>query len=284
MKELRIARRRVRAALAPAAISGAVVGLVDALLIESRRIKVTSPSVRLAGLPPAWDGVRIANLTDLHHGRIVRLGPIAEAVRLANAESPDLIVLTGDFVSRPGAITNALSDVLAELKAPLGKLAVLGNHDHWAGAAAVREMLSAAGVHVLANDHVSFRRGNETLTVAGVDDLWAGLPDIGQAMQGAPFTGARLLLAHNPAYALKLPPWVRLDLMIAGHTHGGQLRLPFTPRQARTVRRIRSGSGLIRSGTMPVHISRGIGMVGLPLRVNCRAELPIITLKTGTRD
>lgn len=157
MKSLK-SRRRVRRGLltatGSAAVGNAVGALVAALLIEPRWIHVTRPTVWLPDLPDGWDGLRIAHLTDLHHGRMVRLGLITEAVRLANAESPDLVVLTGDFVSRPGAITTALAKALSKLQAPLGSYAVLGNHDHSADAGGVREMLAAAGIRLLENSHV----------------------------------------------------------------------------------------------------------------------------------
>lgn len=273
-------RRGVFRALGSAAVGNAVGALVAALLIEPRWIKVTRPTVWLPELPGGWDGVRIAHLTDLHHGRMVPLGLIAEAVRLANAESPDLAVLTGDFVSRPEAITSALAEVLAELEAPLGSYAVLGNHDYSTDAGGVREMLAAAGVRLLENCSVLLARGADLLAVAGVDDLWFGLPHLASALRDVPPAAARLLLSHNPAYARRMPPVPRVDLMLSGHTHGGQVRLPLLGRPRQLLRMLSPLAGLVRGRCCPVYISRGIGMVGLPVRFNCRPELPIITLRS----
>ena len=279
-------RRASKKLSAAAAFGNAVGTIIGSISAERRGIHVTRPSFEIEALGASWDGLRIAHLTDLHHGRMTPLRFIAEAVRLTNAEEPDLIVLTGDFVSRLGAITNEFSRVLAELKAPLGVLAVLGNHDYWANASGVREMLASAGARVLLNDHVSFSRGSDTLTVAGIGDLWAGLPQLDKALAGAPAEGARILLSHNPTYARKMPSHPRIDLMLSGHTHGGQIRMPLRERTKRRIRRIRDGyrairarRGLHRPHRCPVYVSRGIGLVGLPFRMNCRPELPIITLR-----
>ena len=283
MKSLK-SRRRVRrgllTAMGSAAVGNAVGALVAALLIEPRWIHVTRPTVWLPDLPEGWDGLRIAHLTDLHHGRMVRLRLITEAVRLANAESPDLVVLTGDFVSRPGAITTALAKALSKLQAPLGSYAVLGNHDHSADAGGVREMLAAAGVRLLENSHVLLARGGDLLAVAGVDDLWFGVPHLASALRDVPPEAGRLLLCHNPAYARRMPPVPRVDLMISGHTHGGQVRLPLLGRPGQLLRLLAPQEGLLRRRRCPVYVSRGIGMVGLPVRFNCRPELPIITLRS----
>jgi len=272
-------RRGVVRALGSAAVGNAVGALVAALLIEPRWIKVTRPTVWLPELPGGWDGVRIAHLTDLHHGRMVPLGLISEAVRLANAESPDLAVLTGDFVSRPGAITTALAAALSKLQAPLGSYAVLGNHDHSTDAGGVREMLAAAGIRLLENSHVLLARGGDLLAVAGVDDLWFGVPHLASALRDVPPEAGRLLLCHNPAYARRMPPVPRVDLMISGHTHGGQVRLTLLGRRGQLLRLLARQEGLVRRRRCPVYVSRGIGMVGLPVRFNCRPELPLITLR-----
>lgn len=272
-------RRHAWAIFGGADAASPVSGLVNALWIEPRRIKVNRLQISLPHLPRRWDGLRIAHLTDLHHGRLVRLGLIAEAVRLANAESPDMVVLTGDFVSRAAAINRELSAVLAELEAPLGVYAVLGNHDHWTDAAAVRRMLADANVRLLENQHVLLARGRDELAVAGVGDYWSGLPHVETALRGVPERAGRVLLCHNPRYARKIAPDPRVDVMLSGHTHGRQFRLPYTRRARPILRRVLTGSGLMLGPHFPVYVSRGIGMVGLPVRVNCRPELPIVTLR-----
>ena len=257
-------------------------GVVDAFLIEPWWPKVTHPVIAIPSLPPSWDGVRIAHLTDFHVGRFLDLDDVRGVIDTTLAEKPDLVVLTGDYVSRPEAITAEYGKLLATLEAPLGVFAVLGNHDHWTDAPRVTEMLRAAGIRLLANTHVVLRRGTARLCLAGVADLWEDDPSVERALAGVDEGVPRVLLCHNPDYAEAMPARPRVDVVFAGHTHGGQVKIPFGPRPRLPVKHKKYGSGLVEGPHCPVYVSRGIGMVGIPMRFNCRPEIPIITLRGAT--
>lgn len=278
----KLTRRRFLKLLGGGALAAAAGCALDAAVIEPRWIKLTRPTVAIPDLPAEWNGLRIAHLTDLHHGRLIKLDFIEKAVGLANAESPDLAAITGDFLTAGGDLSEGLARVLAGLKAPLGVFAVLGNHDHWAGAGRVRQIVAAAGITLIDNRHVLLTRGGRPLVLAGVGDLWEDTQDLPGALAGAPDQAPRLLLCHNPDYADGMPPTPRVDLMLAGHTHGGQAKIPLGPRPRLPIRNPRYAAGLARGPRCPVYVSRGIGMVGVPVRFNCRPELPIITLRRAS--
>ena len=279
--------RRKFLKLAGGAVAAAVAGgVIDALLIEPRWIKVTHPVVAIPDLPAGWDGARIAHLTDLHVGHLNGLDYIRHVVQLANGAEPDLVVLTGDFVNTAGAADAGLSAVLGRLSGKAGVFAVLGNHDYWAGARAVKSCLARARIAPLTNAHRILLRNGQGLCLAGVDDSWAGRPDLHRALgdmdrrdrQSGGRT-PRVLMCHNPDYAEELPDQPRADLMLAGHTHGGQIKLPFGPRPKLPIRHTRYAAGLVQGPKCQVYTSVGVGMIGIPVRFNCRPELAMVTLR-----
>jgi len=276
----RLTRRRFLVAYGGAALTVGV-GALDAVAVEPRWVRVTHPDVTIKGLPAVWDGARIAHLTDLHVGPVIDVEYIARVVELANAEKPDLVVITGDFVSEGGATMPGLVDALRALRGAMGRFAVLGNHDYWSGAPAVRSLLAAAGIEELSNKRRMFERRGHGLCVAGVDDLWEGRPDLAAALAGVPEAAPRIVLCHNPDYAEKMPHTPRVDLMLCGHTHGGQVKIPFGPRPRLPIRHRRYAAGLADGPCCQVYTSCGLGMVGIPIRFNCRPELAIVTLRRG---
>lgn len=258
---------------------GVVVGgAVDAVLLEPRWVSLTRPVISIDALPSAWDGVPIAHLTDIHTGRLIGLDYVRKVVEMTLAQSPDIIALTGDFVTGVGAITPKLARVLGRLRAAKGQFAVLGNHDHWADAEGVRSLLNSAGITLLTNRNVVLEENHEKLCLAGVGDLWEDEQLLDAALAGVPEQVPRILLCHNPDYAEAMPSGPRVDLMLCGHTHGGQFKIPFGPRPQLPVRYAKYAAGLARGPCCPVYTSRGLGMVGVPIRFNCRPELAIITL------
>ena len=263
-----------------AAVAGAVAigGALDAFLVEPHWLRVTHTSIVLPRWPAVWNGLRIALLADIHRGRWVNLDHVRRMVETTNAQKPDLIALAGDFVSRLDAIGPDYGRLLGKLRARDGVYAVLGNHDHWTNAAAVGKMLTDADILLLSNAHHLLRRDGQILAVAGVGDLWEGRPSHARALQGVPPHAPRLLLCHNPDYAELMPAEPRVDLMLCGHTHGGQVNLPLLGRPRLPIQHHQYAAGLVDGPHCPVYVTVGAGLIGPPVRFRCRPEVALLTV------
>ena len=252
---------------------GALTGATTyGVAFERHQLAVTSASLPVSGLPPALDGLRIALLTDIHHSRTVPADDVARAVQLALAEQPDLIVLGGDYVTfGDRAFVGPVAELLAPLRAPHGVFAILGNHDD------DRDMPAAlAGNHieVLKDARTRIEVRGEGLELAGVRFWTRRVADVARVLRHAGDTV--ILLAHDPrrlteASALNVPA------VLSGHTHGGQVVLPGVGAVAR--RRFPVLAGLGSRENTSIFVSRGIGTVYVPMRINCPPEVAIVTLK-----
>lgn len=243
---------------------------------ERHRIGVTRVSLPVSGLPPALDGLRIGLLTDIHHSRFVPAEDVIRAVQLAMAEQPDLIVLGGDYVTfGDRAFVGPVAELLAPLQAPHGVFAILGNHDDDRDMPAA---LAAQHIQVLKDARTRLELRGERLELAGVR-FWTRRPaDIARVLRKAGETV--LLLAHDPrrlveAAALNVPA------VLSGHTHGGQVVLPGVG--AITRRRFPVVEGLARRDNTSIFVSRGIGTVYVPVRINCPPEVAVVTLERRSR-
>ncbi|MBN1943510.1 MAG: metallophosphoesterase [Phycisphaerae bacterium] len=277
----KITRRRfLKYSALAAGAAAATAGVIDATVIEPHGFRVTHHTFRLPGLGDGWDGAKIAQITDVHVGRWSDFDDARRVVEMTNDLNPDVVALTGDYVSRASAITSALVEVFRDLRAK-EKYAVLGNHDYWADAPRVAAALESAGIPLLTNKHVLLRRGGDLLCLAGVNDVWSinPPPDATAALAGAPENVPRIVMSHNPDYAEVAPRDVKIDLMLAGHTHGGQVRLPLLGPLILPIQHRKYAEGWVQGPTCPVFISRGLGMVTVPIRFNCPPELPLITLR-----
>jgi uncharacterized protein len=230
-----------------------------------------------APLPGLRTALRVAWLTDLHHGEFVRTASVRAWVDAALREAPDLILLGGDLVDQtPGADAAAeLFGELARLRAPLGVLSVAGNHDHgrFRGSGRFVALLRDAGIDVLLNRGVSVR---DDLYVTGIDDLRNGRPDLAAALRERPTAGATLLASHNPDVLPAVP--TEIGLTLSGHTHGGQVVLPGVGALYTSSRHgDRFLAGWVE-GPARGYVSRGLGVTSLPVRINCPAELTILDL------
>jgi predicted MPP superfamily phosphohydrolase len=275
----RLTRRRLVRAGGGLALAGLAAAAIDAFGLEPYWLKRTDCEIGVDDLPAGWDGATVAHLTDIHVGRIITLGYVRKAVDLANAARPDVVVLTGDFVTPARAIGEAYADELRRLEAPLGVFAVLGNHDHWTDPAGVVAMLESAGVEMVTNRRVVLERGGGKLCLAGVDDLWEGRQLLDEALGGLDESVPRLVLCHNPDYAEVMPASPRVDLLLCGHTHGGQVRLPLIGAPRLPIVHAKYADGLVAGPACAVFVSRGVGLAGLPVRFNCRPEVPVLTLR-----
>jgi len=228
-----------------------------------------------AGAPP----IRVALLADIHvQGPDLSPERMARIAAQVNAQKPDLILIAGDFSGDRTLRTRLYSEAeiaaaLKTLKAPLGVYAVLGNHDHWRDGPTMKRAVSAAGIPVLANQAV--RAG--PLTIAGADDIHTGNADVEALMPAAALPGPTLVLSHSPDIAPVLPP--QFGLVLAGHTHCGQIVLPMVGRLATASRYSeRYACGMVREGGRTTIVSAGIGTSVLPLRFGAPPDFWIISI------
>ena len=277
---------------------------VQTLLHRRRRARrdpqISHLSLRLPRLPAAMEGLRIAHLSDIHYGLYLSDRSLDRVLDLTLAQHPDLIAITGDFVTQSPVFIEPVCTMLAGLHAPLGVWGVLGNHDFRSGAERLTVGLRRRGIHVLRNQRQMLQHGSARFQIAGVDDSRQH-PDVaatlgypgraegaphgrrerrGEAAGGGlrraapaetrPFT---LLLAHNPL-ELDAAAGCGVDLVLSGHTHGGQIKLRIAaPLYARFL-----PAGLLSQGETQMYVSRGLGQVIVPMRVGAPPELAILTL------
>lgn len=269
--------------------------------IEPRWIELVRVNLKLPNLPRALRGFSIAHLSDFHLGPYVGTHDVRRGVAMANALGADLIALTGDFVYRSARYAEACTKELAALRARRGVYAVLGNHDVWTDPDAVAESLRQAGIRVLRNERQAIEVGSARLSLIGIEDvgvtgltvpglissmsrsdfraLWKGGRDAFlRVLEGVPPGETRLLLVHNPDFVEMIDG--KVNLVLAGHTHGGQVRLPLVgaPIVPSCYGR-KYVAGLVRASRIPVYVNRGIGVIGLPVRFLCRPEITLISLE-----
>jgi predicted MPP superfamily phosphohydrolase len=241
-------------------------------------IEVNEHQIGLEGLPEVFRGFRIVHLTDLHHGLYFPAEALAAVVELTNELEPDLIAVTGDFVTRSRNYIEPVAQVLGGLRARSGVFAVLGNHDFRVGADEIARALDHHGIQVLRNRHVKLRRNSQKIYLAGVDDLLYRA-DLRRAMRGVPEGAPTVLLSHNPAIIDEAAD-MGINLVLSGHTHGGQVKLPLIGCvYGRSERRMRFKIGHDSLGSTQIYVSRGIGTVVLPVRYGCPSEIPHFVLE-----
>lgn len=237
-------------------------------------------SIPFANLPDSLNGFRIVQLSDLHHSRVVSRKYIRYCVNLANQLKPDLFLLTGDYVTNNARFAQPVAEELSRLHAPYGVVAVLGNHDYWANGILVRRALTDAGIRVLKNENFFLPVNGDGLWILGADDLWAGEFNLDKTVFNTPANASRILMMHNPD---SFPEAAQhgIDLVLAGHTHGGQVSLPFVgPLFVPSKYGARYASGLFRKGKTRMYVNKGLGLMSLPVRFRVRPEITQFTLTT----
>jgi predicted MPP superfamily phosphohydrolase len=258
--------------------------------VEPTWLELTRHRVPVPGLPPAFAGLRIVQLSDFHASRHVTRHYLDEAVDLAQRQNPDLTVLTGDFVHKGFKYVRRVAGVLGRLKASHGVYAVLGNHDFSVRNAlgirrytylhqAVADALQDRGIQVLRNQTVRLVRGQASLHLTGVDDLWSRVCDVDQAYGDSAADQPRVVLAHNPCTIEEIGDR-RCDLMLSGHTHGGQINLPGLGRVTLSRKGKRFAAGMYRVKNSYLYVNKGVGF-GFPVRFNVRPEVALLTLESA---
>lgn len=248
------------------------------VLVRRRWVRVREVVAPVVDLPPSLDGLRIAHLSDLHIGALTPVRRGLRWSRRANATGADLIALTGDYVTSGEKFHDDIAEVLGALEAPLGVFAVPGNHDYFGDGEPLFARLRARGVTVLRNEHVVVARDGAELVVAGVDDVWTRRADVERTMRGVGGRHPAIVLAHDP----KLFPALAArgaDVVLSGHTHWGQVALPFVPTRVNLGQiAYRLHAGEHREGDATLVISPGLGTTGPPLRFGAPPEITVVRL------
>ncbi len=255
--------------------------------IARHEVSVTHPVFAIPRLPPAFEGFRYAQISDLHLEEYTEDYFLRRIVRHVNQMKPDMVLVTGDFVSR-GPFSLAISyaavgrcaELLRELQCPV-RYGVLGNHDWMVGSRIVRDHMESNGLPLLVNQFVRIERGGQYLYLGGLDDISFGKPDLNLAVPARPDAPV-ILLAHEPDYADTIathPRGPNVDLILSGHTHGGQIRLPGIRPLALPPHGQLYPEGHYLVGSSQLYVNRGIGTVGIPFRLNCPPEITLATLR-----
>jgi uncharacterized protein len=247
------------------------------------RFAVNEERIWLDALPEVFAGLRIVQISDIHHGLFLPREWLAEAVQQANRLHADIIALTGDYVTYSRANIEPAAEILGRLRARYGVFAVLGNHDFRVDADAISTALCRRHIEVLRNRHAALEFGGESLYVAGVDDYGYGA-DLRTALLGIPRQAATILLAHNPRIISRAARY-GISLVLSGHTHGGQVNLPLVGTvYGRSPDRLRYKIGWDRLGATQIYVSRGLGTIVLPWRLRCPAEITRLELLPGASE
>jgi predicted MPP superfamily phosphohydrolase len=264
---------------------GAAATLGGGLLLPHRAhalvpsdLRIERQTFTVPGLHPAHHGLRLAQLSDLHVGKRTGVAILRGAIDTVNSQTPDLVVLTGDYLTYDKAGVGLMKEQLGGLKAPV--ISILGNHDHWVNAEGASATLIGHGYAVLRNAFETITLRGEPFTVVGIDDLLTRHADVSRAFAGLP-GGSKIVLAHVPHTADLLAARHEPMLVLSGHTHGGQIHIAgLSSAILRTFAHERYERGRYRVGAVDLYVNRGVGNSGMPFRVDSAPEITILTLKS----
>jgi hypothetical protein len=282
----RKSRTTRRKFLGLAAAAGVAALALDTTLLAPNLVRVVRREIALRRWPSRLDGFSIALLSDFHYDPHFSVHPIHSAIGLVNDLHPELIVFTGDFVTSPwvgdpteaAAAAEPCAQLLRQMRAPHGPWAVLGNHDAFTDPDRVTAALHGAGIPVLSNQSVAIEHDGARFWLAGIDDVLGGTADLNSTLHDIPADDATVLLAHEPDYADRVARHP-VDLQLSGHSHGGQVRIPFV----RPIYLPDLGRkyiwGLYNVRGLTLYTNPGLGTVGVPVRMNCPPEITLLTLR-----
>lgn len=256
--------------------------------VEPQWIEIKRVDLLLPRLHPAFDGWTLAQLSDLHVGAWMNRERLQRVVQMVNELRPHLVAITGDFVTRLSLEHSGfMPQVLSTLEPRYDTFGVLGNHDHWTNVKVVKAAVRKSGVQELENSFHTIRRDGGELHICGLDDAWVGAADMSRITETLPAGGAAILLAHEPDLADEYVQTRRFDAQLSGHTHGGQVRLPLMepfilPSYGKKYHNGRYRiAGTPHGRSMTLYVNRGVGMVWPYVRLHCRPEITLFTLRSG---
>jgi predicted MPP superfamily phosphohydrolase len=286
---LTIPRTSRRKFIRLAATAGVAAIAADSALLEPNLPRIVRQEIVLRRWPARLNGFTIALLSDFHYDPYFSCHPLRSAIGMVNDLRPDLIALTGDFVStalldsndrKAAFAAEPCASLLSKLNARHGLWAVMGNHDFFTDQEHVIAALQAQGIQVLSNQSVPIDADGSRFWLAGVNDVLSGTADLRVTLQAVPTGEATVLLAHEPDYADRVAP-SPVDLQLSGHSHGGQIRIPgllslYLPELAK-----KYVLGLYRIGQLTLYTNAGLGTVNLPIRLNCPPEITLLTMRAS---
>jgi len=252
--------------------------------IEPATLKITKEIITSHNIPTPFNHFKIVQFSDTHLGFQYSFSQLEKLVQKINDQKPDLIVFTGDLIDEPQTFQSSqrLVEILQQLQAKVGKFWIYGNHDHGGyGTEMVNDIMTQANFQLLKNSHENIELENEAITLAGVDDLILGSPDLDVALSSSNEEQFTILLAHEPDYA-SVAVDHSVDVQLSGHSHGGQVRFPFighlyTPIYAE---KYVQGKYELNNGKFLLYVNRGIGTTRLPFRFLCKPEIHVFTLNS----
>lgn len=285
-----MSRYRKKIAKRIASIAGLALFLAIAVLLYATKVEpgwfeIVKVDLKLPALAEEFNGFKIVQISDIHVGEEMNEKRLEKIVNLVNKQQPDVVAITGDFVTEnPESYAPILTEALQQLKPNIKTFAVLGNHDYWSNATAVRKILRDSNILELNNLVYSIEKAGAKLNFSGVDDVWSGKPDLDRVLQQLPNNGVTVLLVHEPDFADAIAPLEKFDLQISGHSHGGQVRFPWLGAPILPYLGKKYSLGRYQVNRTIVYTNRGVGMVGLQLRFNCRPEITVFNLVRSTRS
>jgi predicted MPP superfamily phosphohydrolase len=264
------------------ATTGALGAFSYARWIEPNQLSVTRKHISIPGLPTSLDGLIIAHLTDFHYDPNQHNELIEEAVKITNEAQPDIIALTGDFITKNPKVFAPLMQHLSQLQAKIGVYGIMGNHDGWhAPYSMFRKEFQRSGFDFLINENSQINIKGENLMVFGTDSIWAGHLDLPACYRGHHKGSSVLALVHEPDVFDLLRDRYPVQLQLSGHTHGGQCRVPligYAPIKVKYGEKYIYGEFARENSRL--FVSRGLGSVGVPVRFACPPEVALLTLSS----
>jgi len=253
-----------------------------ARLVEPFNYLISETNIFIENLPERFEGFRITQLTDIHHSDILGIEDVRRVVALAQQTAPDMFVLTGDYATTYRRYIEPCAEALSSLNAPEGVWAVLGNHDHYTDPELTTLALERNHIAVLNNKNTTVRRGPDIIQLSGIDDWTWASANWTKAFAGLKKETPTILLSHQPS-VLDFEETKEVALILSGHTHGGQINLPFIGAPARfATKDLKFAQGLFRRNETQLYVSSGTGVIGLPVRFGVRPEIAVLRLRRKT--